>query len=121
MLDDDCKITGSQESGMKYLSEIESHPHRWGEFRGSQLKLFAISKDIMSQVEYRDINPELEEGFEDTVFYSDLMKKFPREQFSFNRNTDLHETSVGANDTLSTWFDKQDLKEMLAKTAELTK
>ena len=79
----------------------------------------AISKDIMSQVDFRDVNPEDGEGFEDTLFVSDVCGKFANSVYKFPRNTDLGETSVGANDPLSTWFNGQDLNDMLRRTEEL--
>lgn len=119
MLDDDCDIVGSKSAADSYLREIERHPSGAGLFKGPQLKLFAISKDIMSQVDFRDVNPENGEGFEDTLFVSDVCGKFANSIYKFPGNTDLGETSVGANDPLSTWFNGQDLKDMLRRTEEL--
>ena len=120
MLDDDCHIIGTQEGAKKYIQELEAHPNSFGEFRGSQLKLFSITKDILSQVDYTDINPENSEGFEDTIFVETLRNKFPKNKFTYSKNTyQLKETSLGAKDVLSTWYTNQNLQEMLRKTREL--
>ena len=121
MLDDDCKVSGTKDGAKRYIYAIDSHPDGWVEFKGSQLKFFAISKYIFSKVDYREVNPEKEEGFEDTVFYSDVLKAFPKERCLFYRDNTLKETSECTKDVLSTWYTNQNLKEMLKKTEELKK
>ena len=121
MLDDDCTIVGSTSSAKKYLQEIDAHPNSFGEFKSSQLKLFSISKSILSEIDYEDVNPENGDGFEDTVFVETLRRKFPQNRFVFDRSTDLGESSVGANDPMSTWYCGQNLNDMLKKTDEKVK
>lgn len=121
MLDDDCNIIGTKDAAKQYLSIIDSHPGYYGMFKGSQLKLFAIDKSLIAQVDFDDINPEDGDGFEDTLFVNKLTKKFPKRGFSFYEVRNLKETSVGAGDSLSTWYTNQDLKNMLLKTDERKK
>lgn len=117
MLDDDCDIRGTENGANRYLSEIENHGKSFGKFRGSQLKLFSIHKDILREVNYDNIQPENAEGFEDTVFVKKVESKFKDNMFEFNIN-ELYEVSLGANDRLSTWYNGQDLIKMLNKTRE---
>lgn len=116
MLDDDCEIVGTKSGARQYLDMIDSHPGYYGEFKGSQLKLFSIDRVLFSQVDFDDVSPENGEGFEDTLFVNKLQKKFPKRCFSFCGVQNLVETSVGVNDCLSTWYCGQDLKKMLENT-----
>ena len=118
MLDDDCEIIGTTEGAKQYLSILDAHEGYFGEFRGTQLKLFAIYKNLLKYVDFADINPENSEGFEDTLFVEKLKKKFPKRGFSFYEVQNLKEVSLGVGDELSTWYDSQDIKEMLYKTEE---
>lgn len=119
MLDDDCEIIGTREAAKQYIEMVESHPGYYGMFKGTQLKLFSIDKNIFAQVDFDNVNPESGEGFEDTIFVNRLKKKFPKRGFSFCING-LKETSICTADTLSTWYSTQNLKDMLAKTHNIT-
>ena len=113
MLDDDCTLYGS--SGVEYLKQIDDNPDCFIEFNKTLLKLFAISKIIFSQVDYENINPENEDGFEDRIFVNNLRKKFPDKRREF-KNTGIEERSISTKDPLSTWYKGQDIKKMLDKT-----
>jgi len=120
MLDDDCKLRATDKGIAIYLNKIDMHPGGVGEFRSTLLKLYAISKEIFSQVDYEDISPENGEGFEDTIFANKVRAQFHNKLFSFQINSaDLLETSKVSKDTLSTWYTNQNLPEMLGKTHEL--
>lgn len=119
MLDDDCHISGTRQDAYVYLNEIDEHGESFGEFRGTQLKLFSIHRNIYSKVDFSDVSPELGEGFEDTIFVEKLRKNFADKRFTFsktNNYTKLYEDSRGATDENSTWYSNQNLEDMLEKT-----
>ena len=101
MLDDDCIIGGTPSDAQKYLEAIQKHPGGWGAKRKRLLKLFAISREVYSQIEMPDINPEKNEGFEDILFYETLRTKFRNSEFEFQ--TRLTESSNSSTDPNSTW------------------
>ena len=116
MLDDDCEIVGTSRGGKIYLEELEQHPCGFGCFRGSQLKLFSITKDLLKFVDFNDdVKPEEGVGFEDTIFVSKLKKQFPKRWFDYS-GKELTETSLCVGDDLSTWYSGQDISKMLATT-----
>lgn len=115
MLDDDCVLYGT--SGKEYLEQIDENPDCFIEFWLTLLKLFAISKSLFSQVDYDDINPEDGEGFEDRIFVNKLRKLFPDKKREF-KNTKIGQASISTKDPLSTWYNHQDLKDMLRKTTD---
>lgn len=120
MLDDDSIIKGNNEDGKKYLEQIEYNPGLFYEFQGTLLKLFAISREVFEKQDFIEVNPELEEGFEDRVFVNALRKRFPDKRYIFNKYS-LSEESISTDDSLSTWHTNQDNKKMLEKTEELIK
>ena len=113
MLDDDCDIRGV--SGIEYLRQIDDNPGCFIEFNKTLLKLFAISKELFSKVDYEDVNPESEEGFEDRVFVNKLRKIFPDKKREF-KDTGLIECSISTRDPYSVWYKNQDIKKMLDNT-----
>ena len=116
MLDDDCDINGTKEGGARYLKTLHEFESGFGEFRGSQLKLFSITKDLIKEVDFDDsISPEEGIGFEDTIFVGRLRTMFPKKKFTYE-HYQLYEKSLGARDSLSTWYKNQDLKKMLDYT-----
>lgn len=121
MLDDDCVLSGDQESAKRYLDQIDSHPGGYGMFKSTLLKLFAISKEILSEVDYRDGEVENGDFFEDILFVETLKKKYPHNAFVFNRGN-LNEISNNYNDENSTWYHGQfNKKAMGDKTREMIK
>lgn len=116
MLDDDCELEGT--SGEKYLQQIDENPDCFIEFNKTLLKLFAISKTLLKEVDYNDLNPEKEEGFEDRVFVNTLRKKFPGCRREF-KNTEIEQHSDSTKDPLSTWYKDQNLKKMLDNTSKI--
>lgn len=117
MLDDDCELKGTREDGEEYLRQLEEHPGCFGEFNLTLLKLFSISKEILSQEDYPEVNPENGEGFEDRAFVEMLRYKYPDKRFTYVSN--IQEESVSSKDVLSTWYAGQNLTEMLKKTQEV--
>jgi glycerol-3-phosphate cytidylyltransferase len=101
MLDDDCAIRGIQEEGKKFIDEIEAHPDQYCIKRPKLLKLLAISRSIYSQMEFPNINPEANEGYEDAIFCEMLKALFPEKEFKSASR--LIEFSNSATDPNSTW------------------
>lgn len=118
MLDDDCNLILTPTGVTNYLAEIDAHPSGAGEFRNTLLKLYAISKDLLSQVEFDEsISAEGGVGFEDTIFVNTVRHKFKDKVYTFKcRGQNINEISVNARDPLSTWYTDQDLKSMLVYT-----
>jgi hypothetical protein len=112
MLDDDCQLSGKKEDADKYLKQIDSHSGSIGIFKGTLLKLFAIPHNLMSQVDYNNIEAEKGEGFEDMVFVETCKKKFPNKHFTFIRYG-LSENSDSGNDKYSTWWKGQYVKKQM--------
>ncbi len=109
MLDDDGII--SAEDPTLYMSEIDKHPGGIGVIRHNQcpLMLLAISKEIYSQINVPDIDPEKGEGFEDDIFVATCFSKFPDKAFDFPK-TCVTETSfkyTGPGACPSTWSREQ--------------
>ena len=123
MLDDDSDLIGTPEGGSRYLSEIDMHPSGFANFKNRQLKLFAISKDILAAVDYPDFEPADGVGFEDTVFIARCDNAFKERRFQFPDGIELADLSKGACDAMSTWYipEKHDLREMLDKTSKMMK
>ena len=105
MLDDDCVISGTKEGFDKYLSEIDNHPGMYGKFKGTLLKLFAISKEIFALQDFGDGRVENGDFFEDILFVNTLDKKYPDKQFTFSQC--VKEQSNNYNDENSTWYHGQ--------------
>ena len=121
MLDDDCKISGSKEAANLYIDQIKAHPDGCGMFNFTLLKLFAISKDLFSKVNFGDGRVEDGDFFEDILFVNTLQKKYPSKLFNFKKNG-LFESSNNVNDPHSTWFHGQFVKSKMGdKTRELIK
>jgi len=119
MLDDDCDLVGTKGDAQKYIEQINNHPESVGIFKKMLLKLFAISKTIMYQIEYEDINAEKGEGFEDMLFVEKCKKEFPDNYFIFERYG-LDDISNSGNDKYSTWWKGQYVKkEMGDKSREI--
>lgn len=117
MLDDDCTVFGDRDSANNYLKQIEDNPNKFYLFNSSLLKLFAISKTIFSQVDFDDVSPELEEGFEDRIFVDKLKKLFPENAYTFMKGR-LDEYSISTADPYSTWYKNQDIDLMLKRTKD---
>ena len=120
MLDDDCAITGGVSDAQYYLEQIENNKDCFIEFNDTLLKLFCISKDIFKEVDYEDVNPELEEGFEDRVFVSKLRNLYKDKRRVFDKRN-LEEYSTSTKDEYSTWYKDQDIKKMLENTRKYEK
>lgn len=121
MLDDDCLLQAEPTGIKDYLAEIDAHPSGAGEFRNTLLKLYAISKDLLSQVEFDEsISAEGGVGFEDTIFVNTVRHKFKDKVYTFKcRGQNINEISVNARDPLSTWYTDQDLNNMLVYTHKI--
>ena len=115
MLDDDCVLKGTKESGSEYLRQIRENSGCFMEFNGTLLKLFCIPRDLMAEVDYPDMSVENGDGFEDRMFVGMLRKRFPDRRAEFTHNG-LEEMSMSSMDPLSTWYSGQDLGSMLKQT-----
>jgi hypothetical protein len=109
MLDDDCELIGSKPYADDYLQQIDFHNGSIGIFKGTLLKLFAIPKELMAQVEYENVEAEKGEGFEDLIFVETCKIKFNNKHFFFARKG-LDEKSDSGNDKFSTWWRGQYVK-----------
>lgn len=119
MLDDDAELIGTKQDTQKYLAQIDQNPDSVGIFKKSLLKLFAISKNIMQQVEYENIVVENGDGFEDIIFIEKCKKMFPSHCFVFVRYG-LDDISNSGNDRYSTWYRNQyNKKEMGDKSRKI--
>lgn len=103
MLDDDCELRGTKEAANNYLDQIYKHPNMCGLFNDTLLKLFAISKDLFSKIDFNDGKVEDGDFFEDILFVNTLKKLYNDKLFTFNKNG-LYEISNNYNDPLSTWY-----------------
>jgi hypothetical protein len=112
MLDDDCELIGSKPYADDYLKQIDSNKGSIGIFKGTLLKLFAIPKELMAQVEYENVEAEKGEGFEDLIFVETCKIKFSKQHFFFARKG-LDEKSNSGNDKLSTWWKGQYVKKQM--------
>jgi len=105
MLDDDGII--SSEDPNLYLEEIDKHPGGIGVIRhyNCPLMLLAISKEIYSQVNFGEIDPEKGEGFEDNIFVASCFAKFPDKAFDFPEDIvkDISFKYTGEGKCNSTW------------------
>lgn len=106
MLDDDAEIVGTKEHVDEYLRQIDDNPGKFGIFKGTLLKLFAIPREILNEVEYEDVEAERGEGFEDMIFVEKCKKMFPNNYFFFTRYG-LNDRSDSGNDQYSTWWKHQ--------------
>lgn len=85
MLDDDCVLSGNGEG---YLKELDENPNCVFIKYINQLKLFAISKHIYSQVEMPNVDAEKNEGVEDEIFINIMKIKF-KDKFFTIKNKDV--------------------------------
>lgn len=113
MLDDDCVIVGSVEQAKKYLKQIQDNRDCFIEFNDTLLKLFCISKEIFKEVDYENIEPEKEEGFEDRVFVNKLRNLYRDKRRIFIKEG-LEEYSTTTKDEYSTWYTTQDINKMIS-------
>lgn len=109
MLDDDGMIQCDDPS--IYLSAIDNHPGGIGVIRHTAcpLMLLAISKEIYSQIDMPDMNPEISQGFEDDLFVAMCFQQFPDKAFDFPKDC-VTETSfkyVGPGQCPSSWAKEQ--------------
>ena len=120
LIDDDGVLEGTREGGRQYLETIDKHPGGYANFKNRQLKLFAISREVYSKVDYFDINPEDGVGFEDTIFIAKCDDMFREKRFNFDYSIELRDHSPGACDIYSTWWDRSiDMGPMLIRTRDL--
>lgn len=100
MLDDDAMLRGVDKEFKLYLNEIRQHPGGWALKRSKLLKLLAISREVYEQLPFPDINPELNEGYEDAVFCYLLKTNFATKEFHFTSK--IFDFSDSAHDPNST-------------------
>lgn len=84
MLDDDAIISAPKDSAKQYMQLVDQHPngfcfiHKrdktnvlhsdYHEYADAQLNLCAISKKILEQVDFPNIDPQKNQGYEDCIF-----------------------------------------------------
>lgn len=113
MLDDDAKIVSKNEAHIKYMQEVDKHKdgfcfmHKEVETEGfdpyvpAQLNLCAISKYIYSAQPFPDIDPQKNEGFEDSIYACLLHYKYHTREF--NPPKEIKCTQFGDAGAPSTW------------------
>lgn len=101
MLDDDSSLIGTKNDAALYLDQIREHPGQYGVFKSMLLKLFAISKEMYSLIDFPDMEPVNGDFFEDMYLIMALDKKYPNKRFNFKK-AGLNEHSNSASDELST-------------------
>lgn len=102
MLDDDCILLGSELDVKMYLHDIQNTPAGCVFPKVHVgLKLTAVSKEIMREVDFFDLMPENNEAHEDWLWQCVVTTNFPEKcVFSKTRLSDL---SNSINDPYSTW------------------
>ena len=106
MLDDDSTLTCTNEGVDEYIKQINDHPGMYGTFNSTLLKLFAISKEVFSLIDFGTGAVENGDYFEDILFVNTLRKKFPSKEFTFTKKG-ISERSNNYNDPDSTWYHGQ--------------
>jgi len=98
MMDDDCIIQCDNETAhIDYMNEIDKHPNgfcfirpsgkvhasniKYHPYIGAQLNLCAISKAIYEKEQMVDIDPQKNEGYEDTIYACLLHNKYAKDEF----------------------------------------
>ena len=91
MFDDDAIIEVKNNAHIKYMEEVDKHPHgfcfmpgknsRYHPYCGAQLNLCAISRFIYEQEPMVNIDPQKNEGFEDSIFACLLYHKWNKYEF----------------------------------------
>jgi len=86
MCDDDIVLeTKTDNAPQKYFEEIDKHPEGFSFIQyGWALTFCAVSKWIYSRVEMVDIDPEKNEGYEDSTFPNLLHYMFTDKEFKTN-------------------------------------
>lgn len=109
MLDDDIHLVGNKASADNYLRQIDNHPGDFGTFKQLTLQLFAISKELFSEIDYPAGEVADGDYFEDMWLIMALKKLYPDNFYSFVRGN-LDPQGNAANDANSTWYHKQFVK-----------
>ena len=91
MLDDDAIIESKDDAHVKYMEEIDKHPQgfcfmpgknsKYHPYVGAQLNLCAISRSIYEKEQMVDIDPQKEEGYEDSIYSCLLHHKYSKFEF----------------------------------------
>jgi len=117
MFDDDCVISCSNDVGIEeYLSKIDKNPNGFAFLKGdsddakrgslnpykdSCLNLCAISRKILEETDFPNIDPEQSVGFEDRIFSMLLYVKY--KDFEFDIPNSLTTTHFHDPNIPSTW------------------
>ena len=107
MCDDDIVLKPLIENApKKYFKELDKHPEGFSFLSyGWSLTFCAVSKWIYSREEMVDIDPEKNEGYEDTTFPNLLHYKYPDHEFKTNYLFKfLQNTPEFRKDHKSTWM-----------------
>lgn len=105
MADDDIILKVSEGySGEKFLKDLEKYPQGFGFIRyGWALTFCAISRWIYEKQEMMDVDPEKEEGYEDTTFPNLLHYRFPDKEFKITKIDFLQHKAEYHKNHKSTW------------------
>ena len=112
MFDDDAIIETKDNAHIKFMEELDKHPQGFCFIHGhnsayhpycaAQLNLCAISRFIYEKEPMVDIDPQKNEGYEDSIYACLLHHKYS--SFEFNPPQNIRCTQFGKMDGLpSTW------------------
>ena len=107
MCDDDIVLEQKvKDAPKKYLAELDVHPQGFSFLKyGWSLTFCAISRYIYEKEPMVDVDPELNEGYEDVVFPRLLYYKYPKNEFRTNHLFGfLQHTAQFRKDHRSTWM-----------------
>jgi len=109
-LDDDSDIKCTVDSANKYLLEIDTHPDMVGKYFNTWPRLLAISKSMLTIMDYDYIsNLEASRGeiWEDMAYIKTYERLYPNKFFKFSKENISEVSPVSKKDTYSTWYKKE--------------
>ena len=120
MLDDDCIIQcDNKNSHIKYMEIIDKHKDGFAfihgnntnnikltPYKSAQLNLCAISKFIYEKEPMVEVNPQKNEGYEDSIFSCLLHYKYSKYEFEFNSDITHIQWLNKTEYVPSTWSNK---------------
>ena len=118
MFDDDAIIEYSGDAPKQYIEELEKHPqgfcfmpgnnNKYHPYCGAQLNLCAISRFIYEREPMVPIDPQKNEGYEDSIFACLLYHKWNRYEFKPPKNIRCIQFLNQKEKIPSTWADTEE-------------
>ena len=117
MLDDDAIIEFTSDAPKQYMNEIEKHPHgfcfmpgnnsKYHPYCAAQLNLCAISRFIYEQEPMVPVDPQEDEGYEDSIFACLLYHKYRQYEFKPPLNIKCIQFQNRKEKVPSTWAENK--------------